>query len=79
MFLRDGAFPEVAEGENPKRYVRTLLENIRTKDIERRYRIRYKSSLRKMIDHVLNNVPMEMDVLIQKCQNSIIRPGYMSM
>ena len=62
VFLRDGAFPEVAEGENPKRYVRTLLENIRTKDIERRYRIRYKSSLRKMIDHVLNNVPMEMDV-----------------
>jgi len=61
VFLRDGAFPEVAEGENPKRYVRTLVENIRTKDIERRYRIRYKSSLRKLIDHVLNNVPMEMD------------------
>ena len=62
VFLRDGAFPEVAEGENPKRYVRTLVESIRTKDIERRYRIRYKSSLRKMIDHVLSNVPMEMDV-----------------
>lgn len=61
-FLRDGAFPEVAEGENPKRYVRTLVENIRTKDIERRYRIRYRSSLRKMIDHVLDIVPMELDV-----------------
>ena len=62
VFLRDGAFPEVAEGENPKRYVRTLVENIRAKDIERRYRIRYKASLRKLIDHVLDNVPMEMDV-----------------
>ncbi len=60
-FLRDGAFPEVAGGENPKTYVRTLVENIRTKDIEKRYRVRYKSSLRRLIDHVLNNVPMVLD------------------
>ena len=61
VFLRDGAFPEVAEGENPKRYIGTLVESIRTKDIEKRYRIRYKSSLHRMIDHILNTVPAEMD------------------
>lgn len=60
-FLRAGAFPEVADGEDPRSYIRTLVENIRTKDIERRYRIRYRSALKKMIDHVLNTVPMVLD------------------
>lgn len=61
-YLRDGAFPEVAGGEVPRSYIRTLLENIRTKDIERRYRIRYRSALHKLMDHVLNTVPMVLDV-----------------
>lgn len=56
-YLANGAFPEVAEGEEPRQYIRTLIENIRTKDIERRYKIRYRSSLKKLIDHVLNTVP----------------------
>jgi uncharacterized protein len=60
-YLKNGAFPEVAEGENPKTYIRTLIENIRTKDIERRYKIRYRSALRKLIDHVLDSVPMVLD------------------
>ena len=57
-YLKNGAFPEVAEGEEPRRYIRTLIENIRTKDIERRYKIRYRSALKKLIDHVLNSVPL---------------------
>lgn len=61
-YLANGAFPEVAEGENPKTYIRTLIENIHTKDIERRYKIRYRAALRKLIDHVLNSVPMVLDV-----------------
>lgn len=61
-FLRVGAFPEVADGEEPRSYIRTLVENIRTKDIERRYKIRYRSALKKLIDHVLNTVPMVLDV-----------------
>lgn len=60
-FLKNGSFPEVAEGENPKTYISTLIENIRTKDIERRYKVRYRSSLRKLIHHVLNSVPMILD------------------
>lgn len=61
-YLRNGAFPEVAAGESPKTYIRTLIENIRTKDIERRYKIRYRAALRKLIDHVLNTVPMILNV-----------------
>ena len=57
-FLKRGAFPEVVDGEDPKVYIRTLIENVRTKDIERRYKIRYRAALRKLIDHVLNSVPM---------------------
>ena len=60
-FLRTGAFPEVADGEDPRSYIRTLVENIRTKDIERRYKVRYRSALKKLIDHVLNTVPMVLD------------------
>lgn len=60
-YLKDGAFPEVAEGEEPRQYIRTLIENIRTKDIERRYKIRYRSALKKLIDHVLNTVPSVCD------------------
>lgn len=61
-YLSSGAFPEVAEGEEPRRYIRTLVENIRTKDIERRYKIRYRSALKKLVDHVLNVSPMVLDV-----------------
>ena len=60
-YLRDGAFPEVAQGESPRSYVRTLIENIRTKDIERRYKIRYRSALKKLMDYVLNVVPTTPD------------------
>ena len=68
-YLRDGAFPEVAQGESPRSYVRTLIENIRTKDIERRYKIRYRSALKKLMDYVLNVVPMtpDFDELARLC------------
>lgn len=68
-YLRDGAFPEVAQGESPRLYVRTLIENIRTKDIERRYKIRYRSALKKLMDYVLNVVPTtpDFDELARLC------------
>ena len=68
-YLRDGAFPEVAQGESPRSYVRTLIENIRTKDIERRYKIRYRSALKKLMDYVLNVVPTtpDFDELARLC------------
>ena len=68
-YLRDGAFPEVAQGESPRSYVRTLIENIRTKDIERRYKIRYRSALKKLMDYVLNIVPTtpDFDELARLC------------
>lgn len=61
QFLREGAFPEVVGGEVPRNYIRTLIENIRTKDIERRYKIRFRSALKKLMDFVLNVVPMVVD------------------
>jgi len=60
-YLKCGAFPEVVEGEEPRYYIRTLVESIRVKDIERRYKIRYKAALRKLVDHVLNVTPMVLD------------------
>ena len=68
-YLREGAFPEVAQGESPRSYVRTLIENIRTKDVERRYKIRYRSALKKLMDYVLNVVPMtpDFDELARLC------------
>ena len=68
-YLRDGAFPEVAQGESPRSYVRTLIENIRTKDLERRYKIRYRSALKKLMDYVLNVVPTtpDFDELARLC------------
>lgn len=68
-YLRDGAFPEVAQGESPRSYVRTLIENIRTKDIERRYKIRYRSALKKLMDYVLDVVPTtpDFDELARLC------------
>ena len=68
-YLRDGAFPEVAQGESPRSYVRMLIENIRTKDVERRYKIRYRSALKKLMDYVLNVVPTtpDFDELARLC------------
>lgn len=68
-YLRNGAFPEVARGESPRSYVRTLIENIRTKDIERRYKIRYRSALKKLMDYMLNVVPTvpDFDDLARLC------------
>lgn len=68
-YLREGAFPEVAQGESPRSYVRTLIENIRTKDVERRYKIRYRLALKKLMDYVLNVVPMtpDFDELARLC------------
>ena len=61
QYLREGAFPEVVGGEKACHYVRTLIENIRTKDIERRYKIRFRATLKKLMDYVLNTVPMTLD------------------
>lgn len=60
-YLKKGAFPEIASGEDPRSYIRTLIENIRTKDIERRYKIRYRLALKKLMDYVLNTVPATPD------------------
>lgn len=68
-YLKNGAFPEVANGEDPRSYIRTLIENIRTKDIEKRYKIRYRSALKKLMDYVLNTVPAcaDYDELAKVC------------
>ena len=57
-YFLQGGFPELVSGEeNPKKYIETLIDNIVNQDIKRRYRIRNIDALKKLVYHMLNEVP----------------------
>lgn len=57
-YFCQGGFPELISGEeNPKEYISTLVDNIITQDIKRRYNIRNADSLKKLAHHILNETP----------------------
>lgn len=57
-YFHQGGFPELISGEeNPKEYISTLIDNIITQDIKRRYGIRNIDALKKLTHHILNETP----------------------
>ena len=57
-YFRQGGFPELISGEeNPKEYISTLLDNIISQDIKKRYKIRNIDALKRLAHHILNETP----------------------
>ena len=54
-YFRQGGFPELISGEeNPKEYISTLIDNIISQDIKKRYKIRNIDALKRLTHHILN-------------------------
>ena len=56
-YLKRGGFPELLAISDNKNYVKNLVDNILKRDIEQRYKIRYKAAFENMAHHLLNNSP----------------------
>ena len=57
-YYRQGGFPELISGEeNPKEYIGTLIDNIISQDIQKRYKIRNMDALKRLTHHILNETP----------------------
>jgi len=56
-FMQQGGFPELLVNRNHKSYVKNLVDNILTRDIEQRYKIQYKAVFKALAQHLLNVAP----------------------
>lgn len=56
-YLSQGGFPELLAINDKRSYVSGLVNNIIQRDIEQRYKIKYKAAFEQMAHHILNNVP----------------------
>ena len=56
-FMQQGGFPELLLNKDHKSYVKNLVENILTRDIEQRYKIQHKAAFKALSQHLLNVVP----------------------
>ena len=57
-YFRQGGFPELISGEeSPKEYISTLIDNIISQDIKKRYKIRNIDALKRLAHHILNEIP----------------------
>jgi len=56
-FMQQGGFPELLVNRNHKSYVKNLVDNILTRDIEQRYKIQYKAAFKALAQHLLNVAP----------------------
>lgn len=60
-YVTDGGFPELQNIRNKRGYVQSLLGAIVSKDIQQRFRIRNVDTLRKIANHLINNVCQEIN------------------
>ncbi len=58
-YITNGGFPEIQVIRNKRGYVQSLLEAIVSKDIKTRFNIRHVDVLRKIANHLINNVCQE--------------------
>ncbi len=58
-YITNGGFPEMQVIRNKRGYVQSLLEAIVNKDIKARFNIRHVDVLRKIANHLINNVCQE--------------------
>ena len=57
-YFHQGGFPELISGEEkPKEYISTLIDNIITQDIKKRYNIRSIDAMKRLSQHILNETP----------------------
>lgn len=56
-FMQQGGFPELLVNKDHKSYVKNLVDNILTRDIEQRYKIQYKAAFKALAGHLLNITP----------------------
>lgn len=56
-YIAQGGFPEMLTMNDTRSYVNGLVNNILQRDIEQRYKIRYKAAFEQMAQHLLNNAP----------------------
>lgn len=56
-YLQQGGFPELLQIKNSKIYIKNLLNNILTRDIEQRYKISYRAQFENLSHHILNISP----------------------
>ncbi len=56
-YLQQGGFPELLQIKNSKIYIKNLLNNILTRDIEQRYKISYRAQFENLAQHILNISP----------------------
>lgn len=62
-YLNEGGFPELIDLKRKQTYINTLVNNILTKDIEKRYSIKYKAAFENIANHLLNNSPAKINYL----------------
>ena len=60
-YINDGGFPEMQSLRNKRGYVQSLMEAIISKDIQQRFKIRNADALRKIANHLINNVCQEIN------------------
>lgn len=60
-FIHDGGFPEMQGLRNKRAYVKSLIEAILRKDIQKRFKIRNIEALRKIAHHLINNACQEVN------------------
>ena len=58
-YITVGGFPEIQSMRNKRGYVQSLMEAIVSKDIQQRFNIRNVDILRKIANHLINNVCQE--------------------
>ena len=56
-YMYQGGFPELLVNNDHKLYVKNLVDNILTRDIEQRYKIQYKAAFKSLAQHLLNISP----------------------
>lgn len=60
-YINNGGFPEMQNMRNKRGYVQSLMEAIVSKDIQQRFKIRNVDALRKIANHLINNVCQEVN------------------
>ena len=60
-YLNQGGFPELMKVKNSSKYIGTLVDDILKRDIENRYKIRYKLAFENIAHHLLNTAPANID------------------
>jgi uncharacterized protein len=60
-YMQQGGFPELMKIKNHTKYIGTLVDNILKRDIEKRYKIKYRLAFENIAQHLLNVSPATMD------------------